>query len=106
MRALAAAGVTVSVPSAPDLGDAVRPEDIQYDHFPHLARAESECGGEEAKRCLSCGKCTQCDSCLVYCPEGVIRRRGNGYVVDLSNCKGCGVCVTECPRKAMEMSAS
>jgi 2-oxoacid:acceptor oxidoreductase gamma subunit (pyruvate/2-ketoisovalerate family) len=106
MRALAAAGVTVSVPAAPDLGDAVRPEDIQYDHFPHLARAESECGGEEAKRCLSCGKCTQCDSCLVYCPEGVIRRRGNGYVVDLSNCKGCGVCVTECPRKAMEMSAS
>jgi 2-oxoacid:acceptor oxidoreductase gamma subunit (pyruvate/2-ketoisovalerate family) len=106
MRALAAAGVSVSVPKAPDPADAVRTEDILFEHFPHVARAEGECDGEEAKRCLSCGKCTQCDSCLVYCPEGVIRRRGNGYVVDLSNCKGCGVCVTECPRKAMEMSAS
>jgi Pyruvate/2-oxoacid:ferredoxin oxidoreductase delta subunit len=60
----------------------------------------------EAQRCLSCGKCTQCDTCLVYCPEGVIRRRGNGYVVDGADCKGCGICVAECPRNAMEMSAS
>jgi 2-oxoacid:acceptor oxidoreductase delta subunit (pyruvate/2-ketoisovalerate family) len=59
----------------------------------------------EARRCLSCGKCTQCDTCLVYCPEGVIHRRGNGYVVDVQDCKGCGVCVAECPRSAMEMSS-
>jgi 2-oxoacid:acceptor oxidoreductase delta subunit (pyruvate/2-ketoisovalerate family) len=59
--------------------------------------------GEEATRCFSCGHCTQCDTCLVYCPEGIIHRAEVGYDVDYSYCKGCGVCVEECPRKAMEM---
>jgi 2-oxoacid:acceptor oxidoreductase gamma subunit (pyruvate/2-ketoisovalerate family) len=60
-------------------------------------------GPEEAARCFSCGHCTHCDTCLVYCPEGVISRRGDGYVVDTVFCKGCGMCVAECPRSAMEM---
>ena len=60
-------------------------------------------GPEEAARCFSCGHCTHCDTCLVYCPEGVISRRGEGYVVDTVFCKGCGMCVAECPRSAMEM---
>lgn len=57
----------------------------------------------EAARCFSCGHCTQCDTCLVYCPEGIIERTASGYQVDLNYCKGCGVCVAECPRGAMEM---
>jgi 2-oxoacid:acceptor oxidoreductase gamma subunit (pyruvate/2-ketoisovalerate family) len=69
--------------------------------------------GHEAARCFSCGDCTSCDTCLVYCPEGIIRRgrRGPGdsdsplYALDLEYCKGCGICVTECPRSAMEMTA-
>jgi 2-oxoacid:acceptor oxidoreductase gamma subunit (pyruvate/2-ketoisovalerate family) len=60
-------------------------------------------GPEEAARCFSCGHCTHCDTCLVYCPEGVISRRGDGYEVDTVFCKGCGMCVAECPRSAMEM---
>jgi len=60
-------------------------------------------GADEAARCFSCGHCTHCDTCLVYCPEGVISRRGDGYVVDTVFCKGCGMCVAECPRSAMEM---
>lgn len=60
-------------------------------------------GPEEAARCFSCGRCTHCDTCLVYCPEGVISRRGDGYEVDTVFCKGCGMCVAECPRSAMEM---
>ena len=60
-------------------------------------------GPEEAARCFACGHCTHCDTCLVYCPEGVISRRGDGYVVDTVFCKGCGMCVAECPRSAMEM---
>jgi Pyruvate/2-oxoacid:ferredoxin oxidoreductase delta subunit len=43
----------------------------------------------------------------VYCPEGIIDRLvgddGNNYLVNLDYCKGCGICVTECPRGAMEM---
>jgi 2-oxoacid:acceptor oxidoreductase delta subunit (pyruvate/2-ketoisovalerate family) len=63
-------------------------------------------GRPEAHRCFSCGHCTQCDTCLVYCPEGIIHRRNGAYEVDYSFCKGCGICVTECPRKAMEMTSS
>jgi 2-oxoacid:acceptor oxidoreductase gamma subunit (pyruvate/2-ketoisovalerate family)/2-oxoacid:acceptor oxidoreductase delta subunit (pyruvate/2-ketoisovalerate family) len=58
----------------------------------------------EAERCFSCGRCTNCDTCLVYCPEGVIERTADGhYEVNLDYCKGCGICVAECPRGAMEM---
>jgi 2-oxoacid:acceptor oxidoreductase gamma subunit (pyruvate/2-ketoisovalerate family) len=124
LRALAAAGVAVSAPAKPDPAVAVKPQEIRFGHFERRAPAtqavlpfdgrlagfdEVRAGlddAEEAKRCLSCGKCTQCDTCLVDCPEGVIRRRGAGYVVDYADCKGCGICVAECPRKAMEMSAS
>jgi 2-oxoacid:acceptor oxidoreductase gamma subunit (pyruvate/2-ketoisovalerate family) len=57
----------------------------------------------EAIRCFSCGKCTLCDTCLAYCPEGVINRTEGGYEIDLEFCKGCGICVTECPRDGMEL---
>lgn len=60
-------------------------------------------GPEEAGRCFSCGQCTQCDTCLIYCPEGVITRNEDGYRIDADYCKGCGMCVAECPRSAMEM---
>jgi len=62
--------------------------------------------GSETERCFSCGHCTHCDTCLVYCPEGIISRNGHGaYAADLSYCKGCGICVEECPRGAMEMKS-
>ena len=61
-------------------------------------------GPAEAARCFSCGHCTSCETCLLYCPEGVIRHAaGGGYDIDLGHCKGCGMCVAECPRRAMEM---
>ncbi|MDF1564427.1 MAG: 2-oxoacid:acceptor oxidoreductase family protein [Deltaproteobacteria bacterium] len=60
-------------------------------------------GSLEAQRCLSCGDCTECDTCMVFCPEGIIHRNGAGYMVDADYCKGCGICVAECPRGAMEM---
>jgi len=76
----------------------------------------------ESERCFSCGHCTNCDTCLVFCPEGIIRRQPEGtgvencpvhdqaeygysYDIDLTYCKGCGICVTECPRGAIEMKA-
>jgi Pyruvate/2-oxoacid:ferredoxin oxidoreductase delta subunit len=60
-------------------------------------------GLEEALRCFSCGHCTNCDTCLISCPDGVIVRREIGYRIDGDYCKGCGMCVAECPRSAMEM---
>jgi len=107
----------------PDRTKAVPASDIRFDHFakgeparsehvPAAKRAktfdEADLGlpdGLEAHRCFSCGTCTRCDTCLVYCPEGIVRRAGpTGYDIDYSMCKGCGICVTECPRKAMEMA--
>ncbi len=58
----------------------------------------------EAKRCLSCGVCNECDICVTYCPEGVLKRVGHDLVFDYAYCKGCGICVTECPRNVVFMS--
>jgi len=58
----------------------------------------------EAARCLSCGVCNECDLCLTYCPEGVLKRVGHRLEFDYSYCKGCGVCMAECPRNVILMS--
>ncbi|HSG59732.1 MAG TPA: 2-oxoacid:acceptor oxidoreductase family protein [Woeseiaceae bacterium] len=58
----------------------------------------------EARRCLSCGVCNECDLCCTYCPEGILKRVGHRLEFDYSYCKGCGVCVAECPRNVIFMS--
>lgn len=59
----------------------------------------------ETERCFHCGVCNSCDNCLKFCPDvSVIKRAdGTGYDIDLDYCKGCGICVNECPRSAMYM---
>src|SRR5438309_4516785 len=59
----------------------------------------------ESDRCFSCGVCNGCDNCWVVCPDTSIVRdqRLNGhYAVNLNYCKGCGVCVQECPTGCLE----
>jgi NADPH-dependent glutamate synthase beta subunit-like oxidoreductase len=60
----------------------------------------------EAGRCFTCGSCTQCDNCLVFCPDAAIRRNPatGGYEIDMAHCKGCGICAAECPRGAVVFS--
>jgi pyruvate ferredoxin oxidoreductase delta subunit len=42
--------------------------------------------------------CTGCDLCVVFCPEGIVRKLANKtYDFDPDYCKGCGICVRECP---------
>jgi indolepyruvate ferredoxin oxidoreductase alpha subunit len=60
---------------------------------------------EEAGRCLHCGACHQCDTCMVQCPEGAITRTEAGYVIQYEKCTGCRICVKECPTSAIEMPA-
>ena len=55
---------------------------------------------KEAARCFSCGVCTDCDNCGLFCPETAVRG-GKNRRIDLDYCKGCGICVEECPRSAM-----
>jgi NADPH-dependent glutamate synthase beta subunit-like oxidoreductase len=60
---------------------------------------------EEAARCFSCGTCNACDNCYLVCPEPCIARseRSNGlYKILVEYCKGCRVCVEECPTGCLE----
>jgi thioredoxin reductase/Pyruvate/2-oxoacid:ferredoxin oxidoreductase delta subunit len=60
---------------------------------------------QEAERCLHCGRCTQCDTCLIHCPEDAISKNDHGYVIDYSKCTGCRVCAVECPTSTITMPA-
>jgi 2-oxoacid:acceptor oxidoreductase delta subunit (pyruvate/2-ketoisovalerate family) len=59
----------------------------------------------EARRCLSCGNCFECDNCYGLCPDNAVIKldRGERYEIDYDYCKGCGICVQECPCGAIEM---
>ncbi len=57
----------------------------------------------EAARCFSCGTCTHCDNCITYCPDVAVQHAGAGYTVLTDYCKGCGLCVKECPTGSMKM---
>ncbi len=59
----------------------------------------------EARRCLSCGSCFSCDNCYALCPDNAVIKLGplGQYEIDLDYCKGCGICVEECPAGAITM---
>ena len=59
----------------------------------------------EARRCLSCGNCFECDGCYGACPQGAIIKLGPGkkYEFDFDKCTGCAVCMEQCPCHAIEM---
>ena len=57
----------------------------------------------EGARCFSCGTCITCDNCVVVCPDLAVKRVGDGYEVLAEYCKGCGLCVRECPTGSMTM---
>jgi len=59
----------------------------------------------EARRCLSCGNCFECDNCYGVCPDNAVVKLGPGnrFQFNYDYCKGCGMCVAECPCGAIEM---
>ncbi len=59
----------------------------------------------EARRCLSCGNCCECDGCLGACPEDAVIKLGAGhrYRFDYDRCTGCGACFEQCPVHSIEM---
>jgi 2-oxoacid:acceptor oxidoreductase delta subunit (pyruvate/2-ketoisovalerate family) len=59
----------------------------------------------EARRCLSCGNCFECDNCYGVCPDNAVIKLGPGkrFQFNYDYCKGCGLCVAECPCGAIRM---
>ena len=59
----------------------------------------------EARRCMSCGNCFECDNCYGVCPDNAVIKLGPGkrFAINYDYCKGCGVCVSECPCGAIDM---
>lgn len=53
----------------------------------------------EARRCLSCG------NCYGVCQDNAVIKLGPGKGFDFNYeyCKGCGICVAECPCEAIKM---
>jgi 2-oxoacid:acceptor oxidoreductase gamma subunit (pyruvate/2-ketoisovalerate family) len=82
-------------------GDALKPWERSW-NFSEVHQGLED--ASEARRCLSCGVCNECDRCVTFCPEGVLKRVGSEFVFDYSFCKGCSVCASECPRNVIFMS--
>ena len=48
--------------------------------------------------------CTKCGLCWIFCPDNARIRNENGtFYLDESHCKGCGICVEQCFRKAIQL---
>ena len=48
-------------------------------------------------------KCIKCELCYVYCPEGCIKIESEGIPnINYTYCKGCLICSTICPVKAID----
>jgi 2-oxoacid:acceptor oxidoreductase delta subunit (pyruvate/2-ketoisovalerate family) len=59
----------------------------------------------EAERCFNCGTCNECENCYVFCPDVSILKNARRlkHAINYDQCKGCGICFTECPRHAISM---
>ncbi len=64
----------------------------------------------EAKRCMSCGMCFECDNCVVYCPQTAVYRvkkneatLGRYVATDYNKCIGCHICADVCPTGYIQM---
>ena len=64
----------------------------------------------EAKRCMSCGLCFECDNCVVYCPQTAVFKvkkaqstTGRYVDTDYAKCIGCHVCKDVCPTGYIQM---
>ncbi len=64
----------------------------------------------EAKRCMSCGMCFECDNCVIFCPQEAVKRTpkkeatmGRYVYTDYTRCIGCHICADVCPTGYIDM---
>jgi dissimilatory sulfite reductase flavoprotein subunit len=92
-----------------------RTEPAQLDVAERLAAVDAEVDlgftpeqlVEEARRCMSCGYCFDCEKCWMFCQDQAISKpmtKGLLYTFKLDNCTGCKKCAEECPCGFIEMA--
>jgi NADPH-dependent glutamate synthase beta subunit-like oxidoreductase len=94
----------------------IRTEDVPSSddvlgHFEERMNALSEEDAiEEAKRCMSCGMCFECDNCVIYCPQDAVFKvkkdqstHGRYVDTDYFKCIGCHICADVCPTGYIQM---
>ena len=64
----------------------------------------------EAKRCMSCGMCFECDNCVIFCPQDAVFKvkkdkhtMGRYVDTDYNRCIGCHICADVCPTGYIQM---
>ncbi|MFY9725279.1 MAG: NAD(P)-binding protein [Bryobacteraceae bacterium] len=70
-----------------------------------LGLAEEE-ALDEAKRCMSCGMCMDCETCWMYCTNNCFAKlpKGEHYKIKMELCNGCKKCADACPCGYIEMN--
>ncbi|UCD70550.1 MAG: FAD-dependent oxidoreductase [Syntrophobacterales bacterium] len=60
---------------------------------------------KEGERCFSCGVCNGCENCSIFCPDLSVITDGGvvKYRINYDYCKGCGICIAECPNNALSI---
>jgi NADPH-dependent glutamate synthase beta subunit-like oxidoreductase/coenzyme F420-reducing hydrogenase delta subunit/Pyruvate/2-oxoacid:ferredoxin oxidoreductase delta subunit len=95
-----------AIPTLPPEARKKRFQQVELGYTEEMALAE-------AKRCLSCGagaeilfeaKCATCLTCLRICPYSVpIINSYGGVEIQAEQCQACGVCIGECPARAISL---
>ena len=63
----------------------------------------------EITRCFSCGLCSACERCWMYCTPSCFAKLaevspGNYYKIKMETCDGCKKCADECPCGFLDMA--
>jgi NADPH-dependent glutamate synthase beta subunit-like oxidoreductase len=79
----------------------VQSAEIRQTSFAEVtATLSGDAAAREAARCFGCGSCNTCGNCYFFCPDFAVHRDSKTQKVFIDNdyCKGCCICVEECPR--------
>ena len=85
-------------------------DEVLGDFAERIVGLSEEQAIEEAKRCMSCGMCIECDNCVIYCPQDAVfrvkkdqRTTGRYVDTDYTRCIGCHICADVCPSGYIDM---
>lgn len=104
---LAHFGYTPRVKRSEEVPDA---EEVLGHFHERLIGLSTEQAVSEAKRCMSCGMCFECDNCVIFCPQTAVYRvpkkestTGRYVATDYAKCIGCHICADVCPTGYIKM---